>query len=417
MATTRVFKSGKYIILDDGVNEPDAIPTKDCRYSVISSQYTISDDENDLFSVVLKFADITNESGSAYASEGVFLTFLRDNTGGTSTTSTPLIYGIEVAAGNIPGSSTVQLVGRNPAVGNQFEDIWDAGVLSTLDYDAQTGNFTPGLLLTGGTSAATAIIVADKDDGATGTLTIRKINGIFQNDETITDSSTGSATSNGVVSSIMALIYPTAGETWEVICESANDTSAGTGARTVLVTYLDSSFVTQTETITLNGQTAVTFVATNAYRFVSVAVATWGSNIDNLYGKSNTGTIIVRDSTSENVRGVITFDDSVTGDEHGLNNSQDIHYTVPAGKTAFPVLVLTNVTKNHDVTARALFRLDGIDGFSTLAEMGNYQNSFILDLSGAPAPVPEKTDLKFIARSNNTSVSVVVELFIIEIDN
>lgn len=71
---------------------------------------------------------------------------------------------------------------------------------STLAYQAQTANFTLGETLTGATSGATAVIVADTDAGATGTLTLIKIDGAFQNGETITDGGGGSAQANGTLS-------------------------------------------------------------------------------------------------------------------------------------------------------------------------------------------------------------------------
>ena len=324
---------------------------------------------------------------------------------------------LEIAKGNVAGHSHVSVIGRNPAVGTVFEDVWDGGIISTLAYDAQSANFTAGLVLTGGTSGATAIIVIDDDAGTTGILTIRKITGTFQNDETITDSGSGSATSNGTITNLLSQTLPTAGETWEIICESTDDDSTGTGARTVLITYLDSNHVQQTETVSLDGHTAVAMVAINAFRFISAAVLTWGSGTNGLYGKTNTGSIVIRDSSSNNIRGVITYDDAKPGDEHGFNNTQNGSYTVPAGKTAFITLIVTNVTKNHDVTLRSLARLDGVDGFSTLGEMGNYQNSFIESLVSSPAKVVEKTDFKFIARSNNTSVSVITQITITLIDN
>ena len=74
----------------------------------------------------------------------------------------------------------------------------------TLAYDTQTANFTVGEKLTGGTSGATAIILDDSDSGATGTLTIGEISGVFQTGETITDSSTGSAKANGVLTYVYA---------------------------------------------------------------------------------------------------------------------------------------------------------------------------------------------------------------------
>lgn len=70
---------------------------------------------------------------------------------------------------------------------------------STLDYDTQTANFTAGATLTGGTSGATATIVQDDDAGTTGTLHLINIVGEFENNETITDGSGGSALANGTL--------------------------------------------------------------------------------------------------------------------------------------------------------------------------------------------------------------------------
>jgi hypothetical protein len=68
---------------------------------------------------------------------------------------------------------------------------------ATLAYDGQTGNFTIGSTLTGTTSGHTAVIRADADAGATGTLTLSAPTGIFQNNEDITDAATGAAVANG----------------------------------------------------------------------------------------------------------------------------------------------------------------------------------------------------------------------------
>ena len=69
----------------------------------------------------------------------------------------------------------------------------------TLAYDGQTANFTVGETVTGGTSGASGIVIADSDSGATGTLTIGLTTfGVdFQDNELITGSSTGSADVNG----------------------------------------------------------------------------------------------------------------------------------------------------------------------------------------------------------------------------
>ena len=67
------------------------------------------------------------------------------------------------------------------------------------------------------------------------------------------------------------LLIPTpaaAGEQMTVDCESTNDASAGTGAQQVHIEYIDAAGNEKTETVTLNGTTAVNMVATDI-RFVN----------------------------------------------------------------------------------------------------------------------------------------------------
>ncbi len=74
-----------------------------------------------------------------------------------------------------------------------------SGVITTafLAYDARSAAFTVGLTVTGGTSLATGVIAADAA-GSAGTLTLTSVTGVFQDNEALTDSSTGAATVNGV---------------------------------------------------------------------------------------------------------------------------------------------------------------------------------------------------------------------------
>lgn len=83
--------------------------------------------------------------------------------------------------------------------GDEFYPIDDEN-LSSLNFDAQTGNFAVGLTITGGTSGATAVIKKMIDAGTTGTLYVGTVTGgPFQDNEIITDSATGSATVNGTI--------------------------------------------------------------------------------------------------------------------------------------------------------------------------------------------------------------------------
>ncbi len=62
-----------------------------------------------------------------------------------------------------------------------------------LEYDNQSGDFAEGLIVTGQTSGATGLIVADHDDGGDGDLILRAVRGTFQDNEILNDSSTGVA--------------------------------------------------------------------------------------------------------------------------------------------------------------------------------------------------------------------------------
>lgn len=88
--------------------------------------------------------------------------------------------------------------------GASKNDVSRVGPLNTLPYDGQSGNFTVGLTVTGGTSGATGIITADVDGGTTGTLTLSNISGQFQDNEAITDTSTGAAVVNRTDASLIA---------------------------------------------------------------------------------------------------------------------------------------------------------------------------------------------------------------------
>lgn len=82
--------------------------------------------------------------------------------------------------------------------GLSLNTLYYAIGLRTIDYDAESSPFAVGETLTGGTSGATGEIVKVTDSGTTGTLLLKNVVGEFEDNETITDSATGSATANGV---------------------------------------------------------------------------------------------------------------------------------------------------------------------------------------------------------------------------
>jgi len=120
-------------------------------------------------------------------------------------------YGTTVAAYSVSADAVTSIkadfTDSDALIGVRYGDYFFASngiekifrISRTLDYDAQTGNFTAGDIVTGGTSGATAIILEDNDSGVTGTLTLGNISGTFSDGEVITDPSGGSADVDGTV--------------------------------------------------------------------------------------------------------------------------------------------------------------------------------------------------------------------------
>lgn len=84
---------------------------------------------------------------------------------------------------------------------------------------------------------------------------------------------------------------PTAAVAMEVVSSSANDTAAGTGARTLSITYLTGDYTQKTTVIALNGTTPVA-MPENVLRINSAVVATAGAATNQ--GTANAGNISIR---------------------------------------------------------------------------------------------------------------------------
>lgn len=120
------------------------------------------------------------------------------------------------------------------------------------------------------------------------------------------------------------LTSPAAALQLSVSSGSANDTAAGTGARTVFVGGLDASHNTISETVILNGQTAV-LTAQSFLHINQCYVVTTGS-LESAAGTIYFGTGVVTAGVPATIYDVIEFDYNIR-----LTGS----YTVPAGYTAY----------------------------------------------------------------------------------
>ena len=133
-------------------------------------------------------------------------------------------------------------------------------------------------------------------------------------------------------------VYPTTAAVASVVSDDANDDDGDTGARTLSIQGLDGNYNEITETVTLNGTSAVTTTAT-FLRIFRARVETAG--------------------TSAGAEGIITV--SVGGNEIARldpvydNQTLQAAYTVPAGKTAYLIRMQATSTKDNKSAMVGLF--------------------------------------------------------------
>lgn len=142
---------------------------------------------------------------------------------------------------------------------------------------------------------------------------------------------------------------PGVGAQRSISSTSALDTAAGTGARSVMITYLTTTFVVKTETVALNGTTAVNTVGTDLAYIESVAVVGAGSQL------VNQGTITLFNAAA-GAGGALA---SIAIGPKGVGDNQTFyaHHYVPAGKTCY----IVNIAFGHTL----------VSGLGVLARTGN----------------------------------------------
>lgn len=179
-------------------------------------------------------------------------------------------------------------------------------------------------------------------------------------------------------------IYPWA--TWDGAGAVTIDFTSSSASDTmqVLVEGLDTNYVAQSETITLNGTSTVT--TTKSYR-----------RINDLTNNSSTTTV---GAISGKLHGTAT---TVAYMNAGYNHSQNGFYTVPAGYTALLFQGGTNIGKGNDGTLQFKYKLLG-KSFITAHVVMLYQDSYIYPFT-FPLALPEKTDLDVTLIASNSGTA------------
>lgn len=202
------------------------------------------------------------------------------------------------------------------------------------------------------------------------------------------------------------ITFPASALQMTVSSSSANDTSAGTGARTIVVQGLDANYNEVTETVTMNGQTAVTMTA-SLIRINYAYVATAGSG-NSAAGDIYIGTGTVTAGVPATVYNIIKFD---------YNNTTTGSYTVPAGYTAYISQGLFSSGQaggSNQVQGRLLTR--GVDNIRRTAAITTINNGVANYAFEYPLAVPEKTTIEAtaIGSSNNNACSSMFILVLIK---
>lgn len=198
---------------------------------------------------------------------------------------------------------------------------------------------------------------------------------------------------------------PAAALRMKVSSSSANDTANGTGARTVYVEGLGANHNEISETVTLNGQTAV--LTTQFFLHINQAyVATAGTSLS-AEGDIYFGDGTVTAGVPATVYDLIKFDynQRITGS-----------YTIPAGFTGYLSQGLFSAGQpggSAQVSGRLMtVGLDGVRRTIAITTVNNGAADYVFEY---PERIPEKTTLEATAQgsSNNNAASAMFILLLV----
>jgi hypothetical protein len=179
--------------------------------------------------------------------------------------------------------------------------------------------------------------------------------------------------------------FPAAATVMKISSGSASDTSAGTGARTVRITGLNSSYNVISEIVSLSGQTAVDTV--NSYlRINNFEVFTCGSN-NTQVGVIYAGTGTVTSGVPATVYSLMPV---------GYNKQTQAIFTVPSGYTAYvsSYTFTSNCATANVIASGFFYTYANANAFPSIEATARFNVGGSFDRHfDYPLPLLEKTDL------------------------
>lgn len=202
--------------------------------------------------------------------------------------------------------------------------------------------------------------------------------------------------------------HPTTASVLKISSSSADDTSAGTGARTVAIFGLDANYNVVSESVILDGQTPVN--TGNSYLYVNqfyvTSVGSGGVNAGNI--NAGTGTV------TAGVPAVLY--DLIAA---GYNQRTTAHYCVPAGYTGYLVTgVITTGQATGSTSVTAFLKQHGPDGILRVGAVSTLNNGSVQYDFTFPYAIPEKNCVgaTAIGSAANNSVSAYFNIVLIKND-
>lgn len=182
---------------------------------------------------------------------------------------------------------------------------------------------------------------------------------------------------------IGAYVFPTVASTMLVTSSSASDTAV-----TILISGLDSAYARISESVTLNGTTAVT--TTQSFFRINSVITTAGNAV---------GTVYVKDAG-----GVVYAQIAI-----GSGKTNMSVYTVPAGYTAyftqFDAFSSTSVTSGVYATFRSL--VTSSTGVNNVVLSAPFLNTYAIT---RPYPIAntEKSDMQLQCKSSGAGLGIAI---------
>lgn len=187
--------------------------------------------------------------------------------------------------------------------------------------------------------------------------------------------------------------YPTAGEQLQIRSTSANDTAAGTGARSIQITYMDfTDRQYKSEIVALNGTTPVQLATSTFWRYLQMVALFHGSSAE------NEGDIILERTSDSEPRGLMPA---------GKGRDYAGFYTVPDGFSFGIKGWYFNTPKDSDVQLRNRTSIGPEigGGFFNFGEFSAYQ-SFPTISFDLYVFLPQRAEIRLQAKSVNPDTSV-----------